>query len=55
MSNVINMFDYKKKQAKESKDTAGYNFAEVMKKNAERERRQKEERKQSTQDLANTL
>ena len=55
MSNVINIFDYKKKEAKKKNDSAGYNFAEVMKKNAERDKRQKEQRQKDTQQLADSL
>ena len=44
MSNVVNMFEFKKKQCKKKNDTAGYNFAEVMKKNTEQDKKLKEER-----------
>jgi len=44
MSNVVNIFEFKKKQCKKKNDTAGYNFAEVMKKNAEQDKKLKEER-----------
>jgi hypothetical protein len=55
MGKVINIFDAKKKQCEKKGDSAGYNFAEVMKKNAEREKRLKEQRLKDTQDLAKSL
>ena len=55
MGTVINIFDYKKKECEKKGDSAGYNFAEVMKKNAEKERRQKEQMKKGAQELADSL
>lgn len=54
MGKVINIFDAKKRAEKKN-DTAGYNFAEVMKKNAERDKKQKQERLRETQELAKNL
>jgi len=55
MSNVVNMFEFKKKQCKKKKDTAGYNFAEVMKKNAEQDKKLKEERMKDNKGIVSDL
>lgn len=55
MGKVINIWDAKKKISEESDDSAGYDFAEVMKKNEKRKKRQAKERQKRTQNLADTL
>jgi hypothetical protein len=55
MSNVVNLFEFKKKQCKKKNDTAGYNFAEVMIKNAESKKKLEEERSDTNKSIAEGL
>lgn len=55
MSNVINIFDFKKKQAKENNNQSDYNMAEIMKKNAKNEKRIARERAQANAEITESL